>query len=167
MIDWSKPIEGHPAPVPLYGPRPRFAGRGRSLGGIREEQLRRAAILIKATKGEPLTKRNASHRVRALARAIPGMAYRTGAVVHFSLAPMTSMWGDPLPGRDMGRPSEWPADRLDWLRSEVDRIKSGRSAGMTDVDALRQLKKEWPKDRGFSPALKTLRNKLSEAKTSR
>lgn len=157
-IDWMSPITAHPSAGPLYGGDETASW---TLSGIREEQIRRARILTEATGGRPLKKGNAARVVADLAADLPGLRYRVGRIIQTGLAPATSLFGDDLPGKEMGRPEEWTADRCSALVEMVDEVKARHGRPITDTAALRLIIADWRKRGGHPPSLKTLQSRLS------
>lgn len=164
-IDWSVPISAGAGGQPLWGDAPPPT-RSRSLVGIREEQIRRAKILISTTAGRPLTKGTVKRTVSRIADQVPGLRYKVGPLIYSGLAPMVSLFGDDLPGRETGRPGEWSAERRRLLLEQVAAIKAASGGSQTDVDALKALAKQWRAEHRYPPSVKVLQNQLSLAKAS-
>jgi len=162
-IDWSKPITAGFMGRPLWGDAVVDQPSGR-LAGVREEQIRRAKLLITAAGGRPLTKGTVRRTVSRIAGQVPGLRYKFGALIHSGLAPPTSLFGDNLPGRETGRPGEWTADRRRLLLAQVDAIKEAAGNSQTDIAALKALAKQWRVERRYPPSVKVLQNQLSLAK---
>lgn len=159
VIDWSTPIQaGRPSSL-ISEPAPRI----NRFHGVRDEQIRRAAVLIAAAGGTRLTKATVRRTVERLAAAVPGLRYKSGMLIFSGLAPVTSLFGDDLPGNNAGRPAKWSGARLRQFAAEVAAIQAERS-GMKPDEALRILKARMTADRKYPPSLKTLRNQLSEAR---
>lgn len=149
-IDWSQPIVARKmawgAPpsatrvVTIPGPPARY-----HLAAVRAEQIRRAAILIEAAGGKPLTPRTTAPRIARLAAAVPGLRYVVGVFVVSKLAPTVPvLLADPHdhshPG---GRPVEWPPERLRKLLADVERVKAASVANLSDKAALKPVRKAW------------------------
>lgn len=162
-IDWMSPITAMPSAVPLYGgdaPRP----PNLSFSGIRDEQIRRAKVLVAATGGKPLTKGNVARVVADLAAAVPGLRYRVGRIIQTGLAPATSLFGDDLPGRESGRPEEWGPERRAALLAMVEEVKGRHGRPMTTTAALRLIIVDWRKRGKYPPSLKTLQNQVAASR---
>lgn len=166
------PSEG----VPLWGGAPEGSTprrRKSSVAGIREEQLRRAAILQKAAKGVKLTTGNARYVVARLAAVVPGMRYQRGSLIYASLAPVEpeiyAASPDPiklLPGNPVGRSIDWNPDVLSDMLTFVE----SRMAQSGDTNAQNSLLAYADKvlaERSVHLSLKTLSNKLAEARRNR
>ncbi len=183
-IDWDKPITAAGCPnaarsSPLYGevadvggPRTRY-----TYTGLRDEQIRRAKILIDAAGGRELTVAGLSARIARLAEVIPGLRYKVGGLVYSGLAPLADpaqislMAGaaalpssHEVKGKPVGRERRWTADRLEALREMVATLIAEKERAMTDVEALKVIRSEWRAAHGHPPSLKTLQNRLSEAR---
>lgn len=164
-IDWNRPIMPTPVGAPLWGEGEPIRPADR-VRGIRDEQIRRAAILIKAAGGKPLTKATVRGAVARLAKEVPGLRYKFGVAIFSGLAPVSTLFGDDLPGKDVGRPQQWNATRRRWLAAEVNAIMKA-TPGTSKTDALQALIKRLAQDRQYPPSLKTLRNQLAKVATPR
>lgn len=163
-IDWMAPVQARPV-QPIYGPRSGRSARP-SLSGIREEQLRRAAILQKAANGPKITKGNATAVVERLARVVPGMRYKVGVLVSATLAPpapaLMASRGDDLPGRQAGRPPKWTPESRALLVEWVD--KRMTAAGETAAAAVIAYGDKLAAAGMYPPSAKTLANQLARGR---
>lgn len=126
-IDWSTPIRARPLSA-----RPGHF----DLVAVRREQLQRAAILIAAAKGRPLTKVTASARVMQLARAVPGLRYEAGGLIWAGLA-LGALLLDDLPGRRPGAPQRWTDEDRTALAWMIDNFRrTGAFTGSAASDLL-------------------------------
>lgn len=141
-----------------------------SIVGIRAEQLRRASILQKAAKGERVTKGNAAFVVERLARVVPGMRYAQGALIYSTLAPahaeiFASSEGE-LPGRSVGRPKAWDAERravlVDWVEARM-----AKTGDRTATASLLAFGDKLAAAGDFPPAIATLANYLARGRRER
>lgn len=167
-IDWMRPITVLPS-APLWGASGARTARY-SIVGVRAEQLRRASILQKAAKGERVTKGNAAFVVERLARVVPGMRYKQGILIYSTLAPAHSeifaSAEDALPGRSVGRPKAWDAER----RAGLVRWVEGRMAETGERTATASLLAFGDKLAAagdFPPAIATLANYLARGRRER
>lgn len=161
-IDWMAPITAPPS-SPIYSPGAPLLSRS-PFDGIREEQVRRARLLVAAAGGKSLTKGNVARVVSELAKAVPGLRYKVGRIVQTGLAPCTSLFGDDLPGREAGRPEEWGTERRAALLAMVEAKREHNEAPITDTAILRLIIADWRKRGGHPPSLKTLQNQLAASK---
>lgn len=73
-IDWSRPIRAG-SRAPLGSASQSRMGR---FHGVRDEQIKRASILVKAAGGAPITKATVRKVVERLAAVVPGLRYLSG-----------------------------------------------------------------------------------------
>lgn len=129
-IDWASPIKLPRGSIPF---------------GVRQEQIRRAEILVTAAGGKlPKGAKGWALRVEALAAVVPGMRYSTGIFLYQTLAPdaevIMSAARDPSKPKP-GRPTTWPDDRLAALVAVVDQMRAASVRPMTDAQALAKVRK--------------------------
>lgn len=115
-VDWSKPLKP-PA--------------GRSWEWVREEQLRRAELLLTAAGAKmPKAPAAQARRVAALAAIVPGLRYVKGRLTRFGLAPHALLMHSalakprPRPGRKPVGPTIANSLCLRWLRRSRPRVPS-------------------------------------------
>lgn len=170
-IDWGQPISLPRGAAPFW---------------MREEQLRRATLLLDAAGTKlPRGSRAQARRVEALAAVIPGLRYRTGRLVSRGLAPDVSLVVTAAPDRGPGRGMTWNADRRLALLQMVEEEKASSPRPLTDAMALKRVKRRMldygkalaeqqgepfhdeAKRRAELPSLDRLANLLADARRER
>lgn len=186
-IDWSRPIRALPYGASLMSSAERQPKPTLDFQQVRDEQLRRAALLLQAAGSR---QKATATRVALLAETVPGMRWSSGRLVYRSLAPERPLLMAPFAGqaglpRRPGRPVTWPSERLEALLERVEQFKKESARPLTDDHALARVQKESiaiAKQRAEAagpvfdnaaragaemPEIETLRNYLAKARAAR
>ena len=150
-------ITGAPAP----------GGQLYYLARVRDEQVRRAKLLLDAAGAKPITPRSLEPTVARLAALVPGMRYRAGILVVSRLAPFAPfVLADPAePTARGGRPSTWTDARLASLAAYHAEVVA--ETPKSDNGAMTVVRQRWLKAQKTDIAALTIRGETTAAEAVR
>jgi len=142
--------------IPLIRPVLQLSEKDNSrLANVQRQRARELAELMGFKRN--ISDRHADRIIEVLGPFVPGLTIESRMA-----APMPDWIGAKWTAPEVGRPLRWTPQLLKELAADVDHARAGGAA--TDTAALRLIAARERKEGRAPPSLKTLLNKLSEAR---